>query len=313
MDAVDVNWCLVCDRHIDRASNGAYCSRECLAHDKNKPSTSASPLRPVDIYPPVESISELDELDDDGDSVDYIESRYDHAPTYSVAHWIGRGDAGIRAWALDVVPGAPSKPSKGSTAALKPPKLLRAQRPISPSLYMCTTSPALSETSLPTLTSQQSLPCLSMDHSHADADRTSIPTAPSSVSLATPASEAGSAFLPPPTARPHKTSFMSHLATQFKSWAASNSHSDYPPRTTRPTAPSVTQSTESARFPAPLTTRQRRSHSPIRILPLNADYTGMKGASSTYMDEKEGAPLDMLSVRDVYVSPRGRSDSRAAS
>ncbi|EMD38865.1 hypothetical protein CERSUDRAFT_112587 [Gelatoporia subvermispora B] len=316
MDAMDVNWCLVCERHIERSTNGAYCSRECLAYDSKRASTSSSPLRPVNIYPSVDSISELVTFDDDGANDDYYEL-YNEAETPSLesyspytrnvecpssqSSWIGKGNEGIRSWARNVVPGEP-KPDP-STAAMKPPKLLRAQRPIPPSLYMCTTTPTVAESFRPSTTPQQSLLSLST-HSHYDADGTSLPTAPSSVSLATPASEAGSTFPPSLTARPHKPSLVTNLTSRFKAWAASNSHSDFPPRATKP--PARSQVSPTVRVSQPAQQRQRQSPSPICIVSgSDSSVVHWNGAPSTYMNEKESLPSPAPPlVRDFQLAPR---------
>ncbi|KAI0953826.1 hypothetical protein AcV7_007245 [Taiwanofungus camphoratus] len=232
MDAMDVNWCLTCSRHIDTDGTAPYCSRECFASDK--PSTSAffAYPRPVDYNIIAESISELDDFTDECSP-----SLYDNAvPTTERSRWIGRGDAGIHAWARDVPPGPPSEPeSTLSTAHLRPPKLLLPhRRPVPPTLCMSKTTTAPAQPSRPILTPQQSLPSL-LSHS-TDASYT---TPSSSVSVATPVSEES---LIPPSVHPPKSGLMGALTAHFRSWAASSASKDSPRSKTVTREPSATSS-----------------------------------------------------------------------
>ncbi|KAH9840103.1 uncharacterized protein C8Q71DRAFT_689248, partial [Rhodofomes roseus] len=199
--AMDVNWCLTCDRHIDVEAYAPYCSRECLA--------LASPVyNAFDNAPIAESISEFDDCD--------LCSRLESSlPTTERSRWIGKGDAGISAWARDVPPGPPSGlDTVISTADLRPPKLLQTtRRPVPPSLCMSKTIPAPAPSG-PSRSVLSSLPSLSSQ----------CPTNTSVASLTTPSSslppsspmEAPSPCPPTTTTITAKGGFISALTAQVR-------------------------------------------------------------------------------------------------
>ncbi|KAI0726765.1 hypothetical protein C8Q72DRAFT_844490 [Fomitopsis betulina] len=210
---MDVNWCLACSRHIDVEGNAPYCSRECFASDQ--PSTSSA--LPSPIYNCADCADNISELDDCA-----LCSRYEsELPTTERSRWIGKGAAGIYAWARDVPPGPPSGPHcSSSTADLRPPKLLQTtRRPVPPTLCTNKTIPASAPSdyarsvlsSLPSLSSQ-------------------CPTNTSVVSLSTPASSMSPVSpieaspvpcLPAATTTPVKAGLISALTAQVRSWTAS--------------------------------------------------------------------------------------------
>lgn len=259
----------------------AYCSRECLsAHSPHTTGTgtgtsSHSPSQPIPIVgkpssssysyrfprpPPPPSVTvSLDEEDQDD-----LDMFYEHVPQRSPKHyanvpshpqpsksaWIGKGIAGIHAWALDVTPGCPDElehahqhqPSPRSrssispiTSTFRPPKLLQGRRP-TPTVFMSKTEPAPPVPSMPICTPQQSLPplCSSSSHSQTctpsqsqpsmtNASLTSLTTG-ISTSIATPASED---FDDPPSAETHRPNFIGTLTAHLASWA-SGSYSKAP-------------------------------------------------------------------------------------
>ncbi|KAH9933350.1 uncharacterized protein B0H18DRAFT_1115358 [Fomitopsis serialis] len=217
MDAMDVNWCLTCSRHIDVEGNAPYCSRECYTSDQ--PASSSALASPVynafDSAPIAESISELDDCD--------LCSRFESSITTTErSRWIGKGDAGIYAWARDVPPGPPSGPDSAiSTADLRPPKLLQTtRRPVPPSLCMSKTipAPAPSGSSRPVLSS---LPSLS-SQCPTNTSVASLTTPSSSVSPASPIEASPSPCPPTTTTVAVKGGFISALTAQVRSWTASS-------------------------------------------------------------------------------------------
>ena len=260
-------------------NSGPYCSTQCYnAHALHH--STASRSQPIPIggpssssysYPhrPQRSPSySIDDQEDDylDDPCFYPES-YHHSPKHllpiqpsqpSRSAWIGKGNAGIQAWAQDVHPGLPleaedddeelSPPPRLSpcspkssrsplTSTFRPPKLLQARKP-KPTIYMSKTEPAPPVPSRPICTPQQTLPHLSPVHStHSHPSQPSYPATAStnasltslttgiSTSIATPASEDPE---DPPSAETQRPNFkfiagltahLSHLA----SWTSSPS------------------------------------------------------------------------------------------
>ncbi|KAH8093738.1 hypothetical protein BXZ70DRAFT_378081 [Cristinia sonorae] len=244
MDAIDVAWCLGCNTHID--GSAAYCSKQC---QNNHAALSSLPSRyqtPPPLHPHrshsqlfVQTPSALSAVEDLDFSDDHIDLALDRAfETHHIsakAAWIGKGEAGIYAWARDIPPGPPEdaeelhvKPSSPQAHTFRQPELILSQkRPVRPTLCMSKTIPAPPEPSRPILTPQQSLPSIS-SHSVTEASLTSLTTALSSLSPATPASPASRAIddTDPPSAETQKPlTLMGNLTAHLRSWAASSHHS----------------------------------------------------------------------------------------
>ncbi|GBE86396.1 hypothetical protein SCP_0902750 [Sparassis crispa] len=249
MDAMDLNWCLTCNRHIDAEGAAPYCSRECLSSDK--PSTSAL-VRPSPFFDPRRVADDLSDLSDELDynypepsTHSYSQCEQELAPVGGRGAWIGKGAAGIHAWARGVKPGPPSDcASVSSTASLRPPKLLLTHcRPVAPTLCMSKTVLAPVEPSRPVLNPRQSLPSL-LAHSTTDTSADSCITPSSSVSLATPVS--GSEDGAP---RRQKT-LIGALRAQFRAWAASTAAQNECQRSATLTRESHRTLSRSAREPS---------------------------------------------------------------
>ncbi|THH32395.1 hypothetical protein EUX98_g1814 [Antrodiella citrinella] len=265
MDAIDVAWCLGCDRHLDGAA--AYCSKQCHNDHAN---IAAFPTR-YQTPPPQRSHSQLfsyspSVLSADDDMLQVLQNhpQLESESLSSKAAWIGKGDAGIHAWARDIPPGSPEDPSDmhnfnhASTSSSsssrvhifrQPDLILSQKRPVPPTLCMSKTHPAPPEPSRPILTPQQSLPSMSSrQHSITEASLTSLTTAVSSLSPATPASPASDALhdTDPPSAETQKPlTLMGNLTAHLRSWAVSSYHSGSrvqvrsPTVTRRPLEPAV--------------------------------------------------------------------------
>ncbi|EPT00949.1 hypothetical protein FOMPIDRAFT_1145731 [Fomitopsis schrenkii] len=292
MDAMDVNWCLACSRHIDVEGNAPYCSRECYVSDQPSTSALASPIYiSADNAFAADNISELDDCD--------LCSRYESSlPTTERSRWIGKGDAGIYAWARDVPPGPPSGPDYPSpTADLRPPRLLQtSRRPVPPTLCTSKTIPASapSDHARPILSS---LPSLSSQ----------CPTNTSVVSLSTPASsmspvsplEASPAPCPPSaTTAAVKAGLISALTAQVRSWTVSKEC----PRSQTVTRQSRTASAIRARPLPPI-------DDPAFVFHESKDCFGYE------LDGSWGPSTEKLPLTDDHPAfrARGRSSSRALS
>ncbi|KZT70746.1 hypothetical protein DAEQUDRAFT_764323 [Daedalea quercina L-15889] len=217
MDAMDVNWCLVCDRHIDVEGNSPYCSRECYTAARSSTSSAlASPAyRPFDNVPAAESISELD-----CDLCSRFESSISSTER---SRWIGKGAAGIYAWARDVPPGPPSGPDHSvSTADLRPPKLLQTtRRPVPPSLCMSKTIPAPAPSGSSSRPPISSLPSLS-SQCPTNTSVASLTTPSPSMYPASPVEAPVSPCPPTTTTTAVKGGLISALTAQVRSWTASS-------------------------------------------------------------------------------------------
>ncbi|KZT09877.1 uncharacterized protein LAESUDRAFT_603437, partial [Laetiporus sulphureus 93-53] len=187
MNAMDLNWCLTCNRYIDVDGAAPYCSPECYASDRPSMASSSylSARRHAEhnaAFASAESVSELDDCDQ-------CSSRFGNIldPNGS-SRWIGKGDAGIHAWASDVPAGPPEAEPTMSLADLKPPSLiLSSRRPLPPSLCMSRPTPAAAEPSLPICTPLLP-PSASSSSSRCPTD-SAYTTPSSSFFLATPADE----------------------------------------------------------------------------------------------------------------------------
>ncbi|KAF8633238.1 hypothetical protein AX15_001438 [Amanita polypyramis BW_CC] len=140
---MDIDWCLNCNCHTD--GTDPYCSDECKSW--------AGPSSPVN-FSYSSRPSPLWSLADGEDAF------YEPLPSFS-----GQSQAGIRAWASMIPQGAAATESMedddsslstfSSTSAFRPPKLLRKQRPVSPTLCMSTLIPVTPPPSKPVLSSQR--------------------------------------------------------------------------------------------------------------------------------------------------------------
>ncbi|KAF8623932.1 hypothetical protein AX17_007260 [Amanita inopinata Kibby_2008] len=144
---MDTDWCLNCNCRTD--GSDPYCSEEC--RDWAGPST-------VSIAPYASESSSLQSFTEDED---IIYHRVDSIPKSS---WVGHGTAGIRTWASMIPSGAPTRGQisvdDGSFSTFscgsiyRPPKLLRRQRRVSPTVCMSTSTPPPSK---PMVTPQQQI------------------------------------------------------------------------------------------------------------------------------------------------------------
>jgi len=319
MDAIDVAWCLGCNRYLDGPA--AYCSTQC--HNDHAP-LSARPQR-YQTPPPQQSHSQSfshsrSALSADDNSLlqDFqLQPAHDllveTLPVSSKAAWIGRGDAGIYAWARDIPPGAPDeaddlhnhKPaSSPQVHTFRQPDLILSQkRPVPPTLCMSKTHPAPPEPSRPILTPQQSLPSMSSSlHSVTEASLTSLTTALSSLSLATPASPISDAIeeTDPPSAETQKPlTLMGNLTAHLRSWAASSPHSG--------SGKAKVRSTTVTRRQLDSPVGQYRARSPVCMFPLPDHLVSFPTEKSRpLVAEKEyGGSSDMLSSPALsYLSSR---------
>ncbi|TCD68417.1 hypothetical protein EIP91_010818 [Steccherinum ochraceum] len=324
MDAIDVAWCLGCNRHLD--GSAAYCSKEC--HNAHA-AISSLPTR-YHTPPPLRSHSQLFAYSPSALSAEEFcdedlapESHFQFAVNHSLdellsstkAPWIGRGIEGIGSWARGVPPGPPEdaeevfvKPASPQTRTFRQPELILSQkRPVPPTLCMSKTLPAPPEPSRPILTPQQSLPSLSSQHSVTEASLTSLTTALSSVSLATPATPASDAAQEsdPPSAETQKPlTLMGNLTAQLRSWAISSHHSGSAKAKVR--SPTVTRRPESpfAAYQA----AQLRPRSPASNFPLPDHLFGIPGEKSRSTVEKDLGD----DVASSYYSQQRRRDDHPA-
>ncbi|KAI0629206.1 hypothetical protein C8Q77DRAFT_312704 [Trametes polyzona] len=240
-------------------------------------------------------------------------------PSSPALSWIGRGDAGILAWAQSVPSGAPSD---DEPATLTRPKLLDlARTPVKPSLYMSRAQPAPPEPSRPILTPQQSLPSLSRDStSMHSASVLSLTTGSSSYSLATPAtgSVAGSVAVYDCT-RPAggKHGLLSGLKAQLRVLSSTTSLKEKQHRSATVTRPDT-----NADLAASREQKTRRASSPVSFYHMPEQYLPTKrkegAARGPAMKENAHAPpVSKRAPAAVEDHPayraRGRKPSRFAS
>lgn len=293
MDAMDINWCLTCNRHIDSDASVPYCSRVCYASDQPSSSSVYPCLRQAEYAPAATSVC---------DSDDYDESEYEPSlPSTERSQWIGKGAAGIEAWARNVHPGPPcSLEHAPSTSDLRPKLLLPHRRPIPPTLCMSKTDPAPPAPSKPILTPHRSL----ASQCTPGASTASYTTPASSLSLATPVSE--NAFrLPSAAAHDGKPGLIGALTKQFRVWTLS--HGKPPAR-------------------GAMASRAGRALSPV-VIDDESSYTDVKIGHDesevwpTTLGWFEKAQQDSASPHSWQVAPehhpayiaRGRRSSRAIS
>ncbi|KAH9888898.1 hypothetical protein C8Q73DRAFT_655178 [Cubamyces lactineus] len=180
--AVDPYWCLSCGCRLEvDGYSQVYCSPQCHTAEKN-----SSPSIPRQSSSR-QSSSYFADFDDFEAEVCHIEdcSYSDNLPVPTRNTWIGRGNAGILAWAQSVPAGAPSDDEPSGPTK---PKLLNGVcAPSKPSLYMSRAQPARPVPSRPILTPQQSLPQLSRGSPSLKSTSLVSFTTASSYTLATPA------------------------------------------------------------------------------------------------------------------------------
>lgn len=319
MDAVDLNWCLACGcriemvrfpssvffrRPLTSAQDGCtpYCSQSCLNSDS--PSTSTHPS-----HRPPPSFDERDSFHHDEDEDSYHEDYFpEPQPSSPIRNtWIGRGDAGIRAWAQAVPRGAPLESDDSPSRTLKPKLLLQPRKPVKPSLCMSRAQPALPEPSRPILTPQQSLPSVSRDlGSIQSTSLLSLTTGSSSYSVVTPAttSEIGSfhdALLPHSTAQ--QRNFLGGLKAQFRAWATSSTPQKEAPRSSTLTRiPAIHIADDSdAESVLSHVPKVRRPRSPAPFFHMPEQYSREKA-------KEHASPQDHPAYRT-----RGRKASRVTS
>ncbi|KAI0763759.1 hypothetical protein BD413DRAFT_483567 [Trametes elegans] len=186
MDAVDLNWCLHCGCRIELGGySQAYCSPQC--HTAEIGSSSALQLHPSSRQTS-SYFSEPDVFVEE-EPCHIQDCSFDEQPPPDLHNsWVGRGSAGILAWAQSVTAGAPLDADEPSTVTMRPVLLDRAGGHVKPSLCMSRAQPAPPEPSRPILTPQQSLPSLTRASTSINsASVVSLTTGSSSYSLATPA------------------------------------------------------------------------------------------------------------------------------
>ncbi|EJF64184.1 hypothetical protein DICSQDRAFT_133851 [Dichomitus squalens LYAD-421 SS1] len=312
MDAVDLNWCLACGCRLEMEGCTPYCSQNCLNSDG--PSTSAFPSQQT--LPSLidrDSYLHGDDDDDDDESPNFDDClAYSQCPSPIRNTWIGRGDAGIRAWAQSVPRGAPCESQETPSGTLKPKLLLQSRRPVKPSLCMSRAQPAPPEPSRPILTPQQSLPSLSRDStSIPSASLASLTTGSSSYSVVTPAtnSEIGSLrnpAVPRPTAPQHN--FLGGLKAQLRAWAASSTPQKEVTRSrtlTRNPAVHIADTSDAESGTGRAAPRVRRPRSPAPFFHMPEQYPREKRKETT---KENTLPSDHPAYRT-----RGRRPSRIAS
>ncbi|KAI1796573.1 hypothetical protein LXA43DRAFT_563997 [Ganoderma leucocontextum] len=305
MDAVDLNWCLACGCRIELDGCTPYCSQNCLNSDS--PSTSA--------YPSHRTLPSFDERDsfhhDEDDDSYHDDSLPDPQPSSPARNtWIGRGDAGIRAWAQAIPRGAPSESEDTPSRTLKPKLLLQPRKPVRPSLCMSRAQPALPEPSRPILTPQQSLPSLSRECSSIPTSMVSLTTGSSSYSVVTPAttSEVGSyhdAPLSHPAAQQHN--FLGGLKAQLRAWATSSTPQKEAPRSSTLTRTPAVHIADDSDAESVLghVSKVRRPRSQVPFFHMADQYPREKSRGAT---EENAYPQD----HPVYRT-RGRKASRVTS
>ncbi|KAI0788828.1 hypothetical protein C8Q75DRAFT_191214 [Abortiporus biennis] len=292
----------------------AYCSHECL-HTYSHSSKRQS-------YNPSYSASEY------AQSTDSNFDPYETVRTPTRPAWpVDKGHVGIHAWASSIIPGTPndtcseSRLSTSFASSRPPPKLIKSQQqPVAPTLCMSRTTPAPPEPSRPILTPQQSLHSLS-SHSVTEASLTSMTTALSSASIATPgsirtpASESVSGEPEdPPSAETQRPGFISNLAAHLRSWASSSqqpsSHAVRSKTVTRHSRPSF----ERVEQPPPILPARNRSPPSVFALPqpLLSTARNEKIVSNTGRIEKSDNHHRRSEEHPAFRS-RGRKPSRFAS
>ncbi|KAJ2915484.1 hypothetical protein MD484_g4958, partial [Candolleomyces efflorescens] len=214
---MDIDWCLTCEKHIEAAHFGPYCSIDCRCR--------ALPEEYESHYQ-----ESFDGSDDDEDVYHDVQDASD------VLHYSGNDHDGIAAWAAAVVPGPPvqdrspppsrrscsssrSSLSNYSPATYRPPELVKPHRPLPPSLCMTTPKPKPSPPSQPI----GALPPQVVEYT-ASGVAYSTSTGQTS-SIATPAS--AYAVLPFSVDR-KATSVLDSIASHVRSWAPTPSQPHSP-------------------------------------------------------------------------------------
>ncbi|KAI0080164.1 hypothetical protein K474DRAFT_1672815 [Panus rudis PR-1116 ss-1] len=264
MDAIDVDWCLMCGRHTD--GNTAYCSSRCFSShshpdvssrycgQSSKPSSRmASPHFPAVVSP-------HDEDEDDEQDDGLAQYRQPHHPPRKSA-WIGKGLAGIHTWARDVTPGPPAEPELKPTTPVEfsTPKLMQSHaRPVPPTLCMSTTETVHPVPSLPIRTPHQVAPAVSAN-SMTNPSLTSLTTG-ISTSIATPASEQQD---DPPSAETQRVNFITALTSQLRPFASKSSLRSKTVTRKQDPPPASLKSRPRAPAPPPASAPRRRAYSPV--------------------------------------------------
>ncbi|CAA7269278.1 unnamed protein product [Cyclocybe aegerita] len=207
---MDIDFCLTCNRKTD---DSLYCSPECAG--------------PSQIPPPrVYSDDDDDELSDSTDD-DVILHEVEEIS--SGLRWTGNDNAGIQAWAAEIPFGAPaggcSSPiddaysiSSMSSTNYRPPQLLKSpRRVVPPTLCMTTPRPEPPPPSTPMLTPRRQSSLVSVLRNSHETNRTSLISAPTDSSLATPAS---SHPVPVPIISQRKPSTIGEMYSQVRSWVS---------------------------------------------------------------------------------------------
>ena len=332
MDAVDLNWCLACGCRIElvrappashrRSSRNLapqdvctpYCSQGCLNSDR--PSTSARQS-----YTPVSSFvaAEPESVFEDDDEDPYFDQSPQDAHPASPSRntWIGRGDAGIRAWASSIPRGASPEFEETPSGTLKP-KLLLQPRDVKPSLYMSRAQPAPPEPSRPILTPQQSLPSLTRDSSSIPStSMVSLTTGASSYSVVTPAtrSEIGS-LRDAPVPRSTSNNFLGGLKAHLRLWTTSSSSQKEVPRSSTVTRKDTVRIVEESDVDSMTAPKIRRPASPPAFFAMPEQYGTTKrkepGARTAAKENTYPAATRAGDDHPAYRT-RGRKVSRVAS
>ncbi|KAI0731239.1 hypothetical protein C8Q76DRAFT_354879 [Earliella scabrosa] len=314
MDAVDLNWCLACGCRIELDVCTPYCSQSCLNSDHS--STSALPS-----YPTVSSLADRDSILDDDDDFYHDCPQDGHMASPSRNTWIGRGEAGIRAWAQSISAGMPSDTDDTHSGTLKPKLLLQTRR-VKPSLCMSRAQPAPPEPSRPILTPQQSLPSLSRDSTSVPStSMVSLTTGSSSYSVVTPAtgSEIGSLRDAGMPRSSHHNNFLGGLKAQLRAWATSSTPQKEAPRSTTLTRHDTVRivDPDAESLPAP---KVRRPASPpaFFMMPEQLGPTKRREAGARLATKENAHPATTASRRQAVEDhpayrTRGRKTSRLAS
>ncbi|KAI0716014.1 hypothetical protein C8T65DRAFT_738261 [Cerioporus squamosus] len=316
MDAVDLNWCLACGCRIELDVCTPYCSQSCLNSDR--PSTSAhKSYTPLSSFVAAEPESVFD--DDDEDSfLDQCpqDAHLAHPASPSRNTWIGRGDAGIRAWASSIPRGASPELEETPSGTLKP-KLLLQPPDVKPSLYMSRAQPAPPEPSRPILTPQQSLPSLSRDSSSIPStSMVSLTTGASSFSVVTPAtrSEVGS-LREAPVPRTTNNNFLGGLKAHLRLWTASSSSQKEVPRSSTVTRKDTVRIVEESDIESTAARKIRRAASPTAFFNMPEQYPTKRrepGARTAAKENTQPATTRAADDHPAYRT-RGRKVARVAS
>ncbi|RDX54345.1 hypothetical protein OH76DRAFT_1084529 [Lentinus brumalis] len=316
MDAVDLNWCLACGCRIELDVCTPYCSQSCLNSDR--PSTSAhKSYSPLSSFVAAEPQSVFDD-DDEDFCLDICpqDSHSAHRASPSRNAWIGRGEAGIRAWASSIPRGASPELEETASGTLKP-KLLLQPPDVKPSLYMSRAQPAPPEPSRPILTPQQSLPSLSRDSSSIPStSMLSLTTGASSFSVVTPAtrSEVGS-LREAPAPRTTNNNFLGGLKAHLRLWTASSSSQKEVPRSSTVTRKETVRIVEESDVESTAARMIRRQASPPAFFAMPEQYQPKRREPGARTAAKENACPSTARAADDHPAyrTRGRKVARVAS